>query len=213
MLIRIKKLAYTIKVKVKVANKITKKITRMSLIAAGALALASCATGPKIHSVYEQEINFGQYKTFSFFAELEPKGEQAYRTLTNKYLQESIRKELTARGLTEAENSDLLINFHVSTKEKITSTTSPALHGGFYDYRRGYGFYGLGYGSETQVSQYTEGTLTIDVVDAEIKQLVWQGVAIDRIKQPKANELRGDIFNVVSQIFLQYPVAAPMVIQ
>lgn len=184
------------------------------VMAVSALTLVGCASGPKIHSVYEQGINFSEYKTYSFVDKLDPSGEQQYRTLTNKYLQEAIRKELNLRGLTESETSDLLINFHVSTKEKIRSTTSPSMNGGYYGYRGGYGYsYGMGYGSETRVSQYTEGTLNIDVVDASQKQLVWEGVAVGKLKEPKENKLRGDVLTVVNQIFAEYPVAAPMVVE
>ncbi|BCD96411.1 DUF4136 domain-containing protein [Marinagarivorans cellulosilyticus] len=178
-----------------------------------AVFLVGCASGPKIHSVYEKGINFSEYKTFAFLDSVEPAGEQAYRSLTNKYLQEAIRKELTSRGLTEQKGGDLLVGFHVSTKEKITSTSSPSMNAGYYGYRGRYGYsYGMGYGTETRVSQYTEGTLNIDVVDANQKQLVWEGVAVGKLKEPKENKLRGDIHAVVQQIFMEYPVAAPMVV-
>lgn len=175
--------------------------------------LAGCTSGPKIHSVYEKGINFSEYKTFAFLDSLEPSGEQGYRSLTNKYLQQAIRKELVARGLTEQKGGDLLVGFHVSTKEKISSTSSPSMNAGYYGYRGRYGYsYGMGYGTETRVSQYTEGTLNIDVVDAAQKQLVWEGIAVGKLKEPKENKLRGDIHAVVQQIFVEYPVAAPMVV-
>lgn len=174
------------------------------------VSVAGCASGPKVHSVYETGVDFTSYKTFSFLDSLEPSGEQAYRTLTNKYLQEAIRKQLIARGLTEQKDGDLLVGFHVSTKEKVESTTSPSMSAGYYGYRGRYGYsYGMGYGTETRVSQYTEGTLNIDVVDAEQKQLIWEGVAVGKLKKPKENELRSDIHKVVQQIFVEYPVPAP----
>ena len=40
---------------------------------------------------------------------------------------------------------------------------------------------GYGYGTETHVSQYEEGTFNIDVVDAKKQQLVWEAVAVGRI--------------------------------
>jgi hypothetical protein len=177
------------------------------------LVLAGCATGPKVNAVYEQGVNFTNYKTFAFLADLKPSGEQAYRTLADKYLEEAIRKELTDRGLVEQEGGDLLVGFQVSSKEKIVSTVTPGFDFGYYGYRgrRGFG-YGYGYGSETIVSQYTEGTLSIDVVDAAQKQLVWQGVAIGKLKAPKENQLRQEIFQVVNQIFIKYPIPGPVVI-
>ncbi|HEY7772552.1 MAG TPA: DUF4136 domain-containing protein [Marinagarivorans sp.] len=183
-----------------------------AVLCLGVLAVVGCATGPKIHSVYETGVDFNSYKTFAFLDSLEPSGEQEYRSLTNKYLKEAIRKQLTARGLSEQKGGDLLIGFNVSTKEKIESTTAPAISAGYYGYRGRYGYsYGMGYGTETRVSQYTEGTLNIDVVDAEQKQLIWEGVAVGKLKKPKQNELRSDIHTVVQQIFVKYPVPAPSV--
>ncbi|WP_053980014.1 DUF4136 domain-containing protein [Marinagarivorans algicola] len=192
----------------KTVKAVAAKVAVVSVLLVGACILVGCATGPRIHAVYEQGINFNDYKTYAFVDELAPKGEQGYRTLTNKYLHNAIRKELNSRGLTEAQNADLLINFNVSTKEKVTSTTSPTPLSGYYNFRGGYS-YGMGYGTETRVSQYTEGTLNIDVVDAAQKQLIWEGVAIGKLKEPKENQLRNDIFSVVQQIFIQYPVAGP----
>ena len=175
--------------------------------------LAGCASGPKIHAVYETGVNFSEYKTFAFLDSLEPTGEQGYRSLTDKYLQQSIRNELIARGLTEQKGGELLVGFNVSTKEKVTSRTSPAVGTGYYGYRGRFGYsYGIGLGTETQVSQYTEGTLNIDVVDASQKQLIWEGVAVGKLKAPRENELRQDIQTVVRQVFMKYPVAAPAVV-
>lgn len=51
------------------------------------------------------------------------------------------------------------------------------MHGGYYGYRRGYydPWMGYGYGTTTQVSQYTEGTINIDLVDMAQKRMVWEG--------------------------------------
>lgn len=186
--------------------KILQKTTRFIAVGLAVFALSACATGPKIHSVSEQGVNFNAYQTFAFVDKLAPKDEQAYRSLTNKHLEEAIRTELSKRGLTEAKNADLLVNFHVSTKEKVTSTVSPALNGGYYGYRFGFGYGGgIGFGSETRVSQYTQGTLNIDVVDAARKQLIWEGVAVGKLKTPEVNRSRDEIFDVVAQIFAKYP--------
>ena len=178
-------------------------------VASFALGMAGCASGPKIHSVYEQGVNFNNYQTFSFLEALEPQGAQQYRSLSSKYLTEAIRRELTARGLKEVADGQLLVGFNVSTKEKIKSTSSPSMSAGYYGYRGRYGYsYGMGYGTETRISQYTEGTLNIDVVDASRKQLIWEGVAVGKLKEPKENELQAGIDKVVAEIFTEYPVAS-----
>lgn len=184
-----------------------RKTMAVGVVAISSLLVAACATAPRIHSIHEQGADFSQYKTFSFFKSHEPEGEE-YLSLNDKYLRQAISEELRARGLREAEASDLLVGFNVSTKEKITSTVYPSATMGYYGYRGPYGYtYGLGYGSETRVNQYTEGTLNIDVVDRAQKQLVWEGVAVGRLKDRPSENLKADIYSVVSAIFEEYPVS------
>lgn len=183
------------------------KKVAMTLIAVSTLTLSACSTAPRIHSVYEQGVDFSQYKTFSFLKSLEPEGEE-YLTLNDRYLREAISRELRARGFQEAEDSDLLVGYNVSTKEKVSATTFPSTSLGYYGYRGRYGYtYGLGYGTETRVNQYTEGTLNIDVVDRAQKQLIWEGVAIGRLKDRPSENFKAEIYDVVSAIFDQFPVA------
>lgn len=189
-----------------VTSKLCKSIA-VGVIAVSGLMLSACSTSPRIHSVYEQGVDFSKYDTFSFFQNHEPKGEE-YLSLNDKYLRQAITQELTARGLRESETPDLLVGFNISTKEKISSTTYPAGPLGYYGYRSRYGYtYGLGYGSDTRVNQYTEGTLNIDVVDREQKQLVWEGVAVGRLKDKPSENLKKEVFDVVSAIFNKFPVA------
>lgn len=176
--------------------------------------LAACSTSPKIHALYEQGIDYSQYSTFSFAKELTPEGEE-YNTLVEKYLKQAIALELQARGVqqvTPAGDSDLLVNFNISTQEKIQRTRAPSLSMGYYSYRGRPGYsYGLGYGTDYRVSQYTEGTLNIDVVDRARKQLVWEGVAVGRMKTLQPETMETEINEVVSSIFAEYPVSGPIV--
>ena len=181
--------------------------TRTALLLIFALLtihLSGCASSPEIHALYQENTDFTQYQTFSFASSLEPTGEQ-YSSITSQYLKAAIRTELSARGITETDDGALLVNFHVSTKEKISSTTTPT---SYYGYRGGYGYtYGVGYGTETRISQYTEGTLNIDIVDKQKQQLIWEGVAVGRLKDKPSKNYQADINKVVKAIFGKYPTA------
>ena len=81
--------------------------------------------------------------------------------------------------------------------------------GGYYGYRTGmYAAYPM-YQDNTVVSQYTEGTLNIDVVDAARKQLVWEGIVTGVITQKDLNNPQPAIDEAVTAAFAKYPVAAP----
>ena len=62
-------------------------------------------------------------------------------------------------------------------KTEIRSSPNMSAGYGYYGYRAGmYGAWS-GYPYDVETTNYRQGTLTIDVVDAGRKALVWQGVA------------------------------------
>ena len=77
----------------------------------------------------------------------------------------------------------------------------------YYGYRSRY-YYDpwVGYGAyQTEIDQYTEGTLTIDVVDAKAKKLVWEGSATGRITEKAVREMERSIDSAVKAIMADFP--------
>lgn len=70
-----------------------------------------------------------------------------------------------------------------------------------------YGVWG-GYPQDIQTVHYQEGTLTIDLVDAAKKQLVWQGVAQGRIHKKAVQNPGPAIDKAVTDIFAKFPIPA-----
>jgi len=178
----------------------------------GIALLTACASGPDIQSDYDHTVDFSQYKTFGFFNPMSIEGDH-YSTLFGRQFRESIGREMRARGYVESNNPDLSINVsaRLQEKTKVTTTSDPMMHGGYYGYRRGYydPWMNYGYGTSTQVSQYTEGTINIDLVDMALKRMVWEGVAIGRLKEGRSNaEVRTAIDEGVTTMFAAYPFRA-----
>ena len=182
------------------------------LLLAALLALSSCASGPEFHTDYDRDVNFGKYRTFGFFSPMSIEGKN-YSTLFGSQFRDSIGREMRAKGYVESDNPDLGINVsaRLQEKTKVTQTTDPMMYGGYYGYRRGYydPWGGYGYGTSTHVSQYTQGTVNIDLVDLAQKRLVWEGVAIGRVKEGRSNaEIRTNIDQGVTTMFEGYPFRA-----
>ena len=82
---------------------------------------------------------------------------------------EAITIEMDKRGYSKSDNPDLLVDFnaYIQDQTKVTQRSSapPMGMGGYYGYRgSSYGAWGgYGYGTETHVSQYKEGTFNIDI--------------------------------------------------
>jgi hypothetical protein len=182
------------------------------LLAVLFVALGGCATGGNIMYDYDRSADFGSYQTYNF---MEGAGPDAgdYQSFFTRYMIEAITIEMEKRGYTKSDNPDLLVNFNAVLQDKTDVSTSPAPPpmGGYYGYRRGmYSGWGVGYGyaTETHVSQYTEGTFNIDLVDNAKKQLVWEAVGVGRVTEEKLENLRQRVMEGVPKFFAGYPFVA-----
>ena len=179
----------------------------------GILALGAGMTGcasDNIRSDYDPTADFSQYSTFNFFTDAGPE-DTNYQSFFSKYMIAAITREMEMRGYTLSNDPDLLVNFNAILREKTDVRTTPApMHGGYYGYRGGFydPWMGYGYAQETHVSQYTEGTFNIDLVDARKKKLVWEAVGTGRLSQ-KVLEEHEERDNIgVAKYFAKYPFTA-----
>jgi hypothetical protein len=177
-------------------------------------SVAGCASKGTLRSDYDHSSDFGAYKTWNFFEDAGPDYE-GYESLFTQYMLEAITIEMDKRGYVKSDNPDLLVNFNafIQDKTKVTSTPAtppPMGMGGYYGYRGGYygAWGGYGYGTETRVSQYTEGTFNIDIVDAKKQQLVWEAVGVGRITDDTRQNLRQKVMEGVPRFFELYPFVA-----
>lgn len=181
-----------------------------ALLAAAAL-LTACASGPDIRSDYDRSVDFSQYATYNFFSPMGIENPN-YSTIYGSVFREAISREMEARGYVKSDDPDLLLNVsaRLQDKTKVTTYNDPYPMG-YYGYRRGFydPWYGYGYGTQTHVSQYTEGTVNIDMVDARAKRMVWEGVGVGRLKEGRTNdEVRQAISDGVATMFQGYPFRA-----
>jgi hypothetical protein len=102
------------------------------------------------------------------------------------------------------------VSGRLQDKTRVTTVSDPYV-GGYYSYRRGYygAWGGYGYGTSTHVSQYTEGTINVDIVDSKLKRMVWEGVAVGRVNEKKSSEDRREsIYAGILDMFAAYPFRA-----
>lgn len=72
----------------------------------------------------------------------------------------------------------------------------------------GYGRYGMWAGAPrtyTDISQYTEGTLTLDFVDTKTQKLVFRGIGTGTVSDPETNAER--IKEAVEKIVQNFPTS------
>lgn len=173
-----------------------------------ALFAAGCATtsGPKTRIDYDRSADFSVYRTYGFPKETGT-DRGGYSTLVTSYLKSAMSAQMEARGYKfSEEHPDLLVNFYMNTRERteIRPDARASVGYGYYGYR--YGLYNAWplYDYDRTVT-YKVGTLNIDIVDAEKKQLVWEGVAEGRVSEDELQNPKVAINAVVTELMRQYP--------
>ena len=174
-----------------------------------ALLLAACATGPRVRTDYDPSADFSRYRTWGFYKPIAME-ESGYSTWISDRIKDNVRREMEARGYRYAESDpDLQVNFQGIVREKTDVWSVPRTdYQYFYSYRRRSYFAVPFWYDETQVNQYTEGTLTVDLVDAERNRMVWTGAAIGRVTRKTPQERLAEVDTAIASIFAQYPYRA-----
>jgi hypothetical protein len=182
------------------------KLAALSLLAP--LLLTACTTSPPdTYSSVAPGIDFRGIKTYGFLEQLST-DKAGYQSLETNFLKVAVSQQLELRGMRyDPENPDVRMNFYIHTNEKIRTTQTPNMGGGYYGYRGGYYTgYGYGTGYQTQVDQYTEGTLNIDMIDPVEKKLLWEGTLKGRLTKKVTEELEATVNQAVAEIFVKFPV-------
>ena len=188
------------------------KFFRVTALLISFALLAACSSNPtKIRSDYDHSVDFSQYKTYGYYSPMGIENPN-YSSLLGQMFRDAIDVQMKKRGYVQSDNPDLLFNVsaRMEDKTRVTTMQNPGMYGGgYYGYRGGMydPWGGYGYGTSTHVSQYTEGTVNIDMVDPKLKRMLWEGVAIGRVND-KNDNLREDVMTGVAEMFAGYPFRA-----
>jgi hypothetical protein len=188
--------------------------TRLALAAAALVcagSLAGCASsGPQVRSDYDKAVDFGKYRTYGFVAPSGAPDAAEFKSLAQQSMQAAASRQMEARGYRRADSPDLVINFTGKLEEKTDVESVPAP---YYGPSWGYhGWYGAPYGGwgGTQVTtrRYNVGTLIMDVVDLQKRQVVFQGGIEGVVTKEMLKNREAAISAAVGRIFEQYPFVA-----
>jgi len=171
------------------------------LLLALVIAFSSCSS-VKVAVDYDSKVDFEKYKTFAFYKTGIDKAEIS--DLDKKRILRVIEAELSLLGMVKSENPDMLVSIFTKSREKVNVNQMNNF---------GYGF-GWGWNpwmwngannNNINISQYTEGTLFIDFIDKEKKELVWQGVGTGALKIQNREKKEERIKEFVKEIVSRFP--------
>lgn len=171
--------------------------------------LASCATGPRVRTDADPAADFSKYATYAFYQPLAME-QSGYTSYLSERIKASVRREMDARGYRfDAAGPDLLVNFQGVIRERSDVYSVPRTDVQyFYSYRARRYFAVPVWYDEARISEYTEGTLTVDLVDADRNHLVWTGDAIGRVTQRSPQERAAAADQAIAAIFMEFPYTA-----
>lgn len=113
----------------------------------------------------------------------------------------ALENQLKVRGYrADSAQPDFIVTFFTKTEQK-TKVNDLGMAGGFsrrYPYR---GYYSGA--SRYSVDQYEEGTLIVDIIDFETKQMVWRGAASRRLGRQAPQQ--AEIHDIIVDILAEFP--------
>lgn len=170
------------------------------------LALATFGCSRKIHIEREPNIAIEQYRTYAWNTlEVSNASHPFYRSVElNQVIIREIDKVLAKKGFRRnIGNPDFLVDFHIFVEEqKFQNLVCGA---GFYRGERYLPDLSQRMYCETpEIVNYDDGTLIIDIVDSDTRQLVWRGATNEIIDNPN---YAADVFRKKAKSILRkFPV-------
>jgi len=189
------------------------RVLRFLPLLAIAILISSCSA-VRVSSDYDQSINFTEYKTYAFYKPGIDRAEIS--DLDKKRILRAIEKEMMAKGFTKSDNPTILVSIFAKANKRVNVYQNNfgfgfggfGSFGGFGRFG-GFGFGGFGpyYGGfyGPSVSERTEGVLYIDLLDANKKQLVWQGKGTAPLTNKSIDKREERIREIVQEIMMVYP--------
>ena len=182
-----------------------------------AVSLLGC-TGARVSTNKTASIDLSKYKTFAYLPMLKDSADQsAYNYEAETRFMDQIGEEMRELGYTmDVDNPDLLVYAQAQFQQEEDLQTEP-IYNNYTYYNYGYApafnypYYYSGYtgvndvvGYDLEEVDYGEGTMVVDLIDAETNNIVWRGTAKDEAFSVDA--VQNNLSSYADQIFEDYPV-------
>lgn len=173
--------------------------------------LTGCASTFNATYDHDKANDFSNYQSFAWISKNPMKIGQTVRApnlLLEPRIMSALEKTLVAKGyqyVMEPKNADFVVSFTVGSREQIKVDSYPSMAAGYGRGHQHWGWGGRYYGTETEVSQYTEGMLAVDIFDVEQQRPVWHGVATKRINESDRDDMDATVRAAVEAIVTGFP--------
>ncbi|GAB3302970.1 DUF4136 domain-containing protein [Hymenobacter tenuis] len=173
------------------------------------LGASGCASTSRVGvtSDFDHSVNFRAYKTWAWYPQQPTDTEggpaKGYESFLDKRIRTAVEQQLAQKGLSRVEkNPDVYVAYSARVEDKQRSNTG---YYGPYGYPYGYygGWYGRGGFGQQPITDYKAGTVILDFVDANRKELAWRGQGQAQVDQQTISEQ--EVQRIVTSILGTFP--------
>ena len=186
------------------------------------ILLTGCSVYNNISWDYDRSVDFTKYKTFAWLPDKDstntPTNNQIIRNNTINYFSYCMgTREMKAN----VDTPDVLLQLVVNSVKKETTVTSPVYNSYsnyyysnpyYYPYPSSYyyrspsfsNYYNYNHGYIIQKIEYTQSTITLNVIDRKENKLIWKGTAEGDLYDP--SYIEDNLHPAVYDILNNYPV-------
>ncbi|WP_022941782.1 DUF4136 domain-containing protein [Psychromonas hadalis] len=186
---------------------------KLMIIISSLLVIISGCAAPQAKVDFDKnsKIDTSHYQTFAWLNEakiLAPAID--INPVMKVRVDEAIEAAFISKGyqlIDDAKKADFAISYSVGNREKIKVHSYPVAYRSRFSWGGGYhrGRYNdLLITTETQVTQYTEGKLAIDVYDVTSHQPAWHGWAIKRLSAKDKEVPSASIKAIIEKVVAQF---------
>ena len=173
-----------------------------------AIGLPLSVSAQQVRANWSKDAPFAQYKTYEWVPS-EATNHPFYRQYVGEYVNYALTKKKGLQQVTAAQNPDLYVTYHFTTRDVMDWDTYGY---GFGPGWGGWGWGGWGWGGwggysyyQTRPSIRVIGYLTLDLIDARTRKIVWRGEAIQDDVTKSGNAEEKQIAHSIYKMVDRYP--------
>ncbi len=176
----------------------------------GLLCLPTRAAAQQVRANWSKDAPFSDYRTYAWVPSRQT-NHPFYRQYVGEYVNYALQKKKHMRQVSASQNPDLYVTYHFTTRATSDLETYGFGDGGWggmgWGGWGGWGGMGMGgiYESTTKEVPRTMGVLTLDIIDARTRKIVWRGQATEDnvVKNSKGEEK--DVAKSIHKMLGHYP--------
>lgn len=194
-------------------------LTRIVFLTSLVISLAGCATKPPESVVdFAPGYNFSQQQTIAFYAlsgEVTGNNPTDLTDFQRDRIDAALKSALEAKGFVfvdKTADADLLLSWHLNlmdkTDVKTYNNTSYGVSAGYSRYNRYamYNCYNCMNQTDVRITEYTQGTFIIDMIDPQENASVWRSVTQSKLKDDNIRD-QAALNATAARVLAEFPLA------